>query len=80
MIQKLNRILKIAIAIGLIILAAESIYFKYDNCAVCKFNYENKNLNAIEFMKIYSDKCLKSNDFIFNQNLSGFSQGSKPTK
>ena len=56
--SKINIWLKYIIILLLISLAILSVYYKYDNCNQCKFKLENKNLNAKEFMNIYSKNCL----------------------
>ena len=56
--MKLNRILKFAILTLLIILALESVYFKFDDCSVCKFKTKEKTINAKDFLDLYSSTCL----------------------
>ncbi len=59
MLMKLNRILKYLIIVGLIALAFLSTYYKYDDCSKCKFEYEDNQYNAGEFMSIYGAECFK---------------------
>ena len=58
MLHTLNKFLRIVIVILLIVLAVLSVYYKYDDCSVCRFEYENETINAKEFMEIFSEKCL----------------------
>ena len=76
--SKINIWLKYIIILLLISLAILSVYFKYDNCNQCKFNLDNKNINAKEFMNIYSKNCLNSSNS-FN-GLSSLLQSSNSTK
>ena len=55
----LNKILKIIIVILLILLAVLSVYYKYDDCSVCKFEYDGKTIDSKEFMDVYSVECFK---------------------
>ena len=65
-ISKINQWLKYIMIILLISLALLSIYYKYDNCSVCKFKINDSNYDANELMGLYSNKCLKSNSSFLN--------------
>ena len=56
--RKLNRILKWLIVIGLISIALLSVYYKYDDCSICKFKINNTEFSSSEFMNLFSSKCL----------------------
>jgi len=58
MLYKINFLLKILIVIGLIVLALLSVYYKYDDCSICSFEYEGEELSARDFMIAYSSECL----------------------
>jgi len=67
-IDTLNKTLKY-IMIGLLILVVIlTIYYKYDDCTVCKFEYENDTLEGGELLYKYSEKCFKPKP-IFNSSL-----------
>ena len=57
MLHTLNKILRVVIVILLILLAGASVYYKYDNCSLCKYEYKNETMNAKEFMQVYNDRC-----------------------
>lgn len=57
MIQKLNKYLRVVLIILLISIAVVSIYYKYNDCSVCKFDYEEETINAAKFMNLYSERC-----------------------
>ena len=56
MIQKLNSLLRFLMIFLLILLALESVYFKFNDCDKCKFKLD-KNYNAQEFITIYLKQC-----------------------
>ena len=61
------------IVVLLILIAVLSVYYKYDNCSVCKFEYEGEKLRAYEFMEIYRDKCFDISEPNINDlNVSGY--------
>jgi len=57
-ISKFNYYLKWAVAVLLIVLALMSVYYKFDNCSRCKFNYDGEKYDSMRFTKLYSSKCL----------------------
>jgi hypothetical protein len=65
-ISQINQWLKYIMLVLLISLAILSVYYKYDNCSVCKFKINNSNYGANELMGLYSNKCLKSNSSFLN--------------
>lgn len=58
MLKELNNIFKYVILILLILLAVVSVYYKYDNCSICSFDYQGNKLTAKEFMDIFAEDCL----------------------
>lgn len=68
MIQELNKVLRWVIIILLISVAVISVYYKYDNCSTCKFEYEGEEINAAEFMVIYDAECLVVRLPLLNEN------------
>ncbi|HDK42509.1 MAG TPA: hypothetical protein ENG87_03960 [Candidatus Pacearchaeota archaeon] len=62
MLAKLNRILKYLIMASLIVLTFLSVYYKYDDCSKCDFEYRGHNYDAGKFMNIYADKCFQVDD------------------
>lgn len=60
MLQEINRILKWAIVILLILVGITSLFYKYDNCSKCEFDLDGKNVVAGKFMEAYAEKCLIS--------------------
>jgi hypothetical protein len=56
--MSLNKILRYVIIVLLILLAILSITYKFDNCNLCSFEINNTKYNAMEFMGLYSNKCL----------------------
>lgn len=75
----IDKIMKVLILLCLIVLFVELSYFKLDNCDKCELKIDNKNYVTSDFLKIYSDKCFKS-DFILNNNLSGLFNSSHSSK
>ena len=58
-LEKLNKALRIIVAIGLLIILLEALFFEFGDCDKCKFKVGNKVFNAVDFMKNYSDSCFK---------------------
>lgn len=77
MLQKINRLLKYGILIGLILLAIFSVYYKYDNCSKCSFEYNGTKVSAGDVMILYSNKCLQENSFLEGVDLGNFTVPNK---
>jgi len=60
--MEINKILKYIIIILLILFLILSSIYKFDSCNKCSFEIDNKTLNTNEFMDLYGDKCLSSQD------------------
>jgi hypothetical protein len=69
MLQKLNKILRYLILIGLIFLVILSLIYKYDSCNKCSFKVNDKKLDTREFMQLYYKKCMVENNTYMNQAL-----------
>lgn len=54
----LSKFLKWIIIILFLSLAILSVYYKYNHCSTCNFEYEEKKLKAQEFMDIYHEQCI----------------------
>jgi len=68
-ISKIIRVVQILTWIAFIVLAFLSVYYKYDDCNVCKLEVDGKKLDGSEFMQYYQSKCLsvKNNlDYVSN--------------
>ena len=63
-IRSLNKILRIIVMICLIIIALESIYFKFGHCDKCDFKVNNESYTASEFVKLYADKCFNTENYV----------------
>ena len=57
-IQKLNRIFRYIIIIGLIVLAILAFTMKYSHCDKCSFSLADKKINSEEFMTLYYGDCI----------------------
>lgn len=57
-ISKIIKVVRVLTWIAFIILALLSVYYKYDNCNVCKFEVEGNKLDGARFMQYYQSKCL----------------------
>ena len=66
----INKKLKYLILILLIVVALESVFFKYDNCSVCKFKLKEKTINSKDFLELYSSICLVKNKSVSFNNIS----------
>lgn len=73
----LNLILNILIIILGIILIILVWHYGLGDCDKLKFDLEGKNLNAGEFMKLYSDRCLDKTNIFKQPNFSNL-QYSQP--
>ena len=74
MLHTLNNFLRVIIVILLILLAVLSVYYKYDDCGVCKLEYKNDIISAKEFMKIYTERCLIGSSLKdYNMSVGNFS-------
>ena len=51
--------------VGLIVLVLLSVYYKYGDCDKCKFEYEEEELTAAEFMQTYYIECLEQQQITF---------------
>ena len=58
MFAQINKVLRILIILGLICLAFLSYHYKFGNCDVCRFEYNDKTMDAKDFAKLYSDICI----------------------
>ncbi len=61
MLKKINKSLRIIIIILLITLAVLSVYYKFDNCNKCSFDYEGEKLSPRDFMDVYNQECFVVN-------------------
>ena len=55
-----------------------SVYYKYDDCGVCKLEYKNDTVSAKEFMEIYNEKCLSPSLSDYNMSVGIFSVNNSP--
>ena len=61
-IYKAIKVVRILTWIAFIVLAFLVVYYKFDDCNVCKFDVKGKNLNGKGFMNLYSDECLNRDE------------------
>ena len=71
--NKLIKIVRIMTWIALISLAFLSVYYKFDDCNVCKFEIDGEMINGKQFMDIYQDSCLNKQDYWYGINITNFS-------
>jgi len=58
--MEIEKIFKILIVIGLLVLLIQIRIRPLDNCDACNFNIFGQEINGgDEFMKLYSEKCFK---------------------
>lgn len=73
-IIKVNRTLVWIIACLFIVLALMSVYYKFDSCSKCKFEFEDTKYGAGDFSRMYSEKC-NFKSFILQQ---GYNENTEP--
>lgn len=66
--MNLKKLIKIITIILLIILALESIYFKFGHCDKFNEEFNGKDLSAKEVIKLYDSACW-SNKSLYPENI-----------
>ena len=62
MLIKLNKILRIAILMGFIVLLVFLLKYPTHHCDLCEFEWEGEKINANDFTKIYFGECFSEPD------------------
>ena len=79
-LNKIDKILKIAIFVAFLCLLIFMRVYKLDSCDLCKMEIDGSKVNQAQFMKLYYNECLKqyyipaNRDSMFNFTIINISK------